>query len=132
MVNLLLFIVLAIPRIEGAEHLWMNGLYVALCILFVFPFIVYVGASGEVKGKYSSKICKFLGDISYPIYIIHYPLIYMFVAWVSNNHITLKQSFPVAILILVAAASIAYGCVKLHDEPVRRWLTKRFMSKPAR
>lgn len=128
--SLLLILVLSIPRIGGAEHVWMNGLYVALCIVFVFPFIVYVGASGEVKGKYSSRICKFLGDISYPIYITHYPLIYMFTAWVSNNHITLKQSFPVAILLLVASIGIAYGCVKLYDEPVRKLLTKRLMSKP--
>ncbi|MDP4276005.1 MAG: acyltransferase [Bacteroidota bacterium] len=125
--SLLLVIVLSIPRIGGTEHLWMNGLYVALCIIFVFPLIVYVGASGQVKGRYSSKVCKFLGDISYPIYITHYPLIYLFVAWVSNNHITLSQSLPVAFLVLISAIALAYGCVKLYDEPVRRWLTSKLM-----
>ena len=32
-------------------------------------------------------VCKFLGDISYPIYITHYPLVYTYTAWVCNNKI---------------------------------------------
>ena len=74
--SLILLIILAMPRV-GGDKLWINGLYDSLCIIFVFPFIVYLGASGNVKGKYSSKLCSFLGDISYPIYIVHYPFIYM-------------------------------------------------------
>lgn len=40
---LLVAIVLLMPRIGGADHLWMNGLYEAFCIIFVFPLIVISG-----------------------------------------------------------------------------------------
>ncbi|HSR39013.1 MAG TPA: acyltransferase, partial [Phnomibacter sp.] len=71
--SLLLIVFFSIPRLGGHEHLWMNGLYDALVIILVFPVVVYMGASGRVMGDgWVSKLCKFLGDISYPIYITHY------------------------------------------------------------
>jgi peptidoglycan/LPS O-acetylase OafA/YrhL len=129
--SLLLIIVLSIPRIGGAENLWMNGLYDSLSIIFVFPLIVYLGASGEVMGKFSSKTCRFLGDISYPIYLVHYPLIYIYSAWAVDNKdtITTSQILLAASLVLVSSIAIAYISLKLFDIPVRKWLTKRFMTK---
>ena len=95
--SLLLLVVLAMPRIGGSEHLWMNGLYESLSIVFVFPFIIYLGASGELKGSFAKRICTFLGEISYPIYITHYPLIYIYTAWVRDNKIPLSKSYPFAL-----------------------------------
>ena len=45
----------------------------AVCILICFPLIVAIGAGSSVTGSKSSAINKFLGEISYPIYITHYP-----------------------------------------------------------
>ncbi|HVM88241.1 MAG TPA: acyltransferase [Puia sp.] len=138
--SLLLIIVLSIPRIGGTDHLWMNGLYDSLCIVFAFPFIVYLGASGEIKGKFSLQLSKFLGDISYPLYIIHYPFIYMYVAWVANHKdFLMNPSFKThALLMLVSflvfgiSVTLAYACAHLYDVPIRKWLTKRFMSSAAK
>ncbi len=127
--SLMIIIFLAIPRIGGSEHLWINGLYDSLTVIFIFPLIVYFGASGDVKGKYASKICKFLGDISYPIYITHYPLIYLYTAWVSDNKVPFSKAWPVSLLVIFSAIVIAYACLKLYDEPVRKWLAKRFLTK---
>ena len=33
-----------------------------------------------------------------------------------------------AVTVPVAALAIAYACLKLYDEPVRRWLSRRFLS----
>jgi peptidoglycan/LPS O-acetylase OafA/YrhL len=130
--SLLLIVVFSIPRIGGTEHLWLNGLYDAVTIIFIFPLIVYLGASGEVKGNFSTKLSRFLGDISYPLYITHYPFIYMFMAWVAHHQVGLSQAIPMALLVLVFSIALAYACVKLYDVPVRKWLTKRFMNVPAR
>jgi peptidoglycan/LPS O-acetylase OafA/YrhL len=138
--SLLLITVLAIPRIGGKEHLWMNGLYDSLSVVLVFPFIVYLGASGEVKGKFASKLTRFLGDISYPLYIIHYPFIYLFTAWVVNNESYLEGPSPnvpivvtlMATLVVVSSIAVAYACVRFYDVPVRKWLTKRLMGNPAK
>ncbi len=125
--SLLLIVVLSVPRIGGSEHIWMNGLYVALVIIVAFPMIVYMGASGKVESKLGTKISRFLGDISYPLYIIHYPFIYLFMAWVAKYQLTLTSSIPLAISVLVFVILLAYGIFKLYDVPVRNWLTNRFM-----
>jgi len=127
--SLLIVLILSFPRIGGAEHLWMNGLYDSLSIIILFPLIVYLGASGEIKGKFTSKISKFLGDISYPIYITHYPLIYIYTAWVVDNKVPLSRALPVGLVVLLGSIAIAYTCLKLYDEPVRKWLGKRFLAK---
>jgi peptidoglycan/LPS O-acetylase OafA/YrhL len=122
--TVLLAVVFFMPRFGDQEHFWMNGIYEAIVILFVFPLIVYMGASGEVRGKYSSKICKFLGDISYPVYIVNYPIVYLWVGYLSrNNHPTFAESYWGVILVFVSVIVLSYVSLKLYDEPVRKWLS---------
>jgi len=118
---------LAVPRIGGAEHLWMNGLYDTICFAVFFPIIVYLGASGKTTDKYTSRICNFLGDISYPLYMVHYPFIYLYYAWVKNNHLTFFESFPGAAGVVIGSIVLAYICLKWYDAPVRKYLTNRFL-----
>ena len=121
--SLVLALVLYMPRIGGADHVWLNGIYEAVCIILVFPLLVYVGASGMGQTQTESRLCKFLGDISYPLYLVHYPLVYFYVAWISNNKgVTLAQVWPYAVLILLGGIALAYASLKWYDEPVRRWL----------
>ena len=124
--SLLVAIVLLMPRIGGADHVWMNGLYESFCIIIVFPLIVYIGASGITHNQTEEKICKFLGDLSYPLYMTHYVLVYFYVAWVSNHSgITLSEAWPYALLTFSGAILLAYASLKLYDEPVRKWLRKK-------
>jgi peptidoglycan/LPS O-acetylase OafA/YrhL len=126
--SLLVIIVLSVPRIGGNTHLWMNGLYDSLTIIFVFPLIIYLGASGDLHGGYARRICKFLGDISYPVYITHYPLIYIYTGWVYDHHPSFRQAFPVASLVFILSILLAWAFLKFYDEPVRLWLKRRFLS----
>jgi len=124
--SVLVAMVLYMPRIGGADHLWMNGIYESVCILVVFPLTVYLGASGEVHSEIERRICKFLGDISYPLYLVHYPLVYFYVAWISNHKgVTIIQAWPYALAILIGAIVLAYISLKCYDEPVRKWLRKK-------
>ena len=127
--SLLIVLALSIPRIGSTDTLWMNGIYESLTIIFIFPLIVYLGASGEVKGKFATRLCKFLGDISYPIYITHYPLIYIYTGWVSTTKIPLREAYPVGLLVLISSIILAYACLKFYDEPVRQWLTRKELRK---
>jgi peptidoglycan/LPS O-acetylase OafA/YrhL len=129
--SLLVVIILTMPRIGGSQYVWANGLYDSLSIIFIFPWIVYLGASGKVEGKYTTKICTFLGDISYPLYITHYPLIYIYTAWVNDNKIPFQQAWPLALLLLFLSIVTSFACLKLYDTPVRKWLVKRFIKTPS-
>ncbi|MDO7846205.1 acyltransferase [Hymenobacter sp. M29] len=125
--SLLVVGVLAMPRIGSPAHPWQNGLYDALSILLVFPGIIFLGASGAVRSAPAQRLCRFLGDISYPIYITHYPLIYTYTAWVAAHKVPLRDGWPVAALVFLAAVAIAYACLKWYDEPVRAWLKKKVL-----
>ncbi len=129
--SLMVVAVLAFPRVGGSEQLWANGLYDSLSIIILFPLIVYVGASGSIKGKTAGLACRFLGDISYPLYIIHYPLIYVFTAWALDNKVPMKDAWAEGLLVLLASVAIAYASLKWYDIPVRKWLMKRYVQRKA-
>ncbi|GAA6765199.1 acyltransferase [Flavobacterium sp. CGRL1] len=127
--SILITIVLALPRFGDENSLWMNGLYESFSIIFIFPLIVAIGAGGQIKSAFSAKICKLLGDISYPIYITHYPLIYWYTAWVVDNKVSIQDGYVLGIGVLIATIVIAYLCLKLYDEPVRNWLQNKFQKR---
>jgi len=120
---------LAVPRIGGAEHIWMNGIYDTMCSVVFFPLLVFLGASGKSTDKYTTQICKFLGDISYPLYMVHYPFIYLYYGWVKNENLTFQESLPGAAGVVIGSIILAYICLKLYDVPVRKYLTNRFLKK---
>lgn len=126
--SLLLLALLFIPRVGGHEHLWWNGLYDSLTIIIAFPLIVYLGASGEAKENISSRVSNFLGEISYPIYIIHYPFIYLFMAWVEKYKPTTNEAIVGGVVVLATSIFLAWLCARFYDLPVRNWLTQRFMN----
>lgn len=129
-IGALLFVLFAaVPRLGGAERLWLNGLYDTLCCVVIFPLIVWLGASGTTTDRVTKRICKFLGDISYPLYMVHYPFIYLYYAWVKNNNLTFGESLPGAAALVVGSVVLAYLCLRFYDLPVRRWLTDRFLKK---
>lgn len=125
--SLSVVVLLVIPRVGDGESLWMNGLYDTVCFAFLFPLLVYLGASGKTTDKHTTRVCKFLGDISYPLYMVHYPFIYLYYAWVKNESLTFVQSLPGALALVIGNILLAYLCLKLYDEPVRKYLAKHFL-----
>ncbi|RRD92616.1 acyltransferase [Bacteroides heparinolyticus] len=126
----LLVALLSMPYIEGMQPVCRNGIYEAFCIIAVFPVLVLLGASGTTTDSKSTRICKFLGEISYPLYIVHYPFMYLFYAWlIKNGLFTFGQTWQVALCVYAWNILVAYLCLKLYDEPVRKYLAKRFSDR---
>ena len=127
--SLLIAVILVMPRIGGMDKMWMNGIYESIVILFLFPLIVSMGAGSSVSGR-SVSVCKFFGEISYPLYITHYPLVYVQVAWVRNHpDASLGTSILVSVSIYTLAILLAYASLKLYDIPVREWLKRHWLMK---
>lgn len=124
--TILLGTFLAVPHIGGMEQPWMNGLYDSFCILVVFPCIVYMAASEQKNDRNTVRISQFLGDISYPVYMVHYPFMYLFYAWVWDNHVPYIEALPVAFGVIVVSIAVAYLCMRFYDLPLRRWLAVYF------
>jgi peptidoglycan/LPS O-acetylase OafA/YrhL len=116
--SLLLVLLFCLPTFK------FNGIYEAACIIIAFPLIVAMGAGGRINGRWA-RICKFSGAISYPIYILHYPFIYIYTEWIYLKKPATTQIFFVASGLLVFFIILAYAGLKLYDEPVRGWLKKK-------
>ena len=126
-----LAVLFTMPHLGGADRLWINGLYESVCAIMIFPALVWLGASGKTTDKVTSTVCKFLGDISYPLYVVHYPLMYLFYWWLwsGEEKIPFSQAWPVAIVVIIASVILAYLCLRFYDIPLRKWLASRFINK---
>lgn len=86
------------------------------------------GAGSPLKGRKTTALCKFLGLISYPLYITHYPMIYVQMNWAARHaDAPLGTHIWVAVSIFIASIAIAYASVKVYDLPVRAWLSTKFL-----
>lgn len=122
LLTLLLLIVFMLPVFS---NLTINGLYEALVVIIVFPFIIVAGAGSDINGTIK-KLCHFCGRISYPIYITHYPFIYIYGHWVAEKKPSLQYSMMVAGGLLIWFILLAYLSVRFYDEPIRAWLNARY------
>ena len=119
----LLLIIFHVPYIHSDGALSLNGMFEAACIIAVFPLVVWYAASGKTTDIASTRICRFLGDISYPLYIVHYPIMYAFYMWlIKTRQYTLYETWPAALAAVTASIILAWLCLKLYDMPVRKWL----------
>jgi peptidoglycan/LPS O-acetylase OafA/YrhL len=96
--------------------------------MVIFPIIVCIAASGHTTDLLSKRVCYWLGDLSYPLYAIHYPVMYVFYAWlIRNEHYHFSEVVPQALLTIGVSILIALLCLKVYDIPVRKWLSRKFI-----
>lgn len=122
-----LIAVTTIPYVGAPEVSVLNGVYESVCVIFVFPLIVWLGASGKTTDALSSNVCNFLGKISYPIYLIHYPAIYYLFYLEINQHVTFSDIWSGIVAMFFGFILVAWLVQKVYDMPVRRFLTKKFV-----
>jgi peptidoglycan/LPS O-acetylase OafA/YrhL len=123
---LMLAIILA-PDMGG-----FNLYYGLLSIWLLVPLIVYVGA---FRSSISSPFVLLLGELSYPMYLVHFPVVRIFTFAGRQLGLTEHPVLMVLIQVLVSAV-LGYVVWRFYDVPVRNWLTalskKRSASVTAR
>lgn len=120
-------ILVAMPFVGNPESLWQNALYDTVCILLLFPAILWIGASDAHTGRRPSAVTRFMGDISYPLYAVHYPSMYLFFAWIWAEGLALADVWWMSLVLFAFNIILAYVLLKVYDEPVRSWLSKKYV-----
>jgi peptidoglycan/LPS O-acetylase OafA/YrhL len=99
---------------------WPSGLD-AIVILIVWPAALVLGRTDPVRGEPSTWALGWIGALSYPLYILHYPVIR---ATAHVEHV-LKLGSRVSMIVGMGTSIIAAAaCLKLFDEPARRQLSR--------
>lgn len=101
-----------------------NWLAEALVVIGVYPLLIALGAGTLVSTRFK-KICVWLGNVSYPLYMTHYALI-----WFFFNYYTAHKPQPLELFFIITLGTLvmigfAYLVMRLYDLPIRSYLTKR-------
>lgn len=104
-----------------------NGLMEAGFVILIFPLVLLMGAGTPAVEGWAGRLCRFTGLLSYPLYIIHYPLIYLFGHWAWSTHPAMDRLVPVAVGLFFLEIAIATVLLYAYDLPVRAWLTRKYI-----
>ena len=119
-----LVLLLGIPFMGNKDA---ETIYQLVCIFSFFPTIIWYGARGIVTG-WRQRAVSFLGRLSYPLYAVHFPFVYLFITWVERSGYTytgLSQPWGAALVTIAASVLTAILCLLLYDEPLRKRLSNK-------
>ena len=118
-IGLLLLLSFLIPYSDKTN--WITE---PLIVLIYYPFLVALGAGAGVAPSLA-PLCKFSGELSYPLYMVHYPFIWLFLSYFEVEKPTTNQLgiiVPVATTLLII---FAYLIMNFVDIPIRIYLKNR-------
>lgn len=101
-----------------------NWLSEAMVVLIYFPLLVSLGAGSVLPAQWK-KICLFSGNISYPLYMTHYAVIWIFGNYYTNRKPPLSELPYIIIPGIILIVALAYLVMRFYDIPVRKWLAKK-------
>jgi peptidoglycan/LPS O-acetylase OafA/YrhL len=93
------------------------------CVFLVFPGLVYLGATAQARYPRAGIL---LGDASYALYMIHFPLVIALAKRLIHAGLTADRLAEAAFI--AATAVLAVFIARLLDEPLRGWLWRRVES----
>lgn len=108
----------------------IRGFYPMLIIFCVAPWLVTFGSTIRCTSAIDIKVARFLGWLSYPVYLIHYPIGQAVFTFFGKPN----QTATVPLLVTCAVTFVsAIILTKVVEEPIRAFLTRRFVGRsPAR
>ncbi len=118
-VGLLLLLAFLVPYRDNLNHITEP-----LLVIFYFPFLVALGAGAQLRTQLK-KACKFMGELSYPLYMVHYPFLWVFYSYIETHKTSLrhlKMMVPVFTILLIV---LAYLILVFVDAPVRKYFKER-------
>lgn len=106
-----------------------RGIYELICVLLIFPIIILIGA-GSSSLDDSNIVCKFLGDISYPLFASHYPTLLILKDLAQKEKNKKMFNYVISIIgMIILVTFIAYSIVTLLEIPIRKWLSNKFLKR---
>jgi len=88
-------------------------------VLIIFPLLVLAAFRYELPDAWRAP-ARFFGDLSYPLYAVHLPLVYFM------SHFAKQSSLPAPVVAATEIALlllVAHYVARWYDVPVRHWLT---------
>ncbi len=101
-----------------------NWVVESLIVLVYFPLLIALGAGSALSGSLQ-KVCIFMGNISYPLYMTHYAGIWLFGNYfITHNppHENLPWIIGIGTILMVF---FAWLVMIFYDMPLRNYLNRK-------
>ncbi|WP_442680339.1 acyltransferase family protein [Sphingomonas sp. ASY06-1R] len=115
-----LTIAMLLPIWPEAGGIKWNGLYEAALIILLFPAVIVAGAHSDA-GRGMMRLCQISGRLSFPLYITHYPFMYIYMNWIFSGP-SMSAILVVATAALLFVLAFAWLAFEYWDKPIRAWL----------
>jgi peptidoglycan/LPS O-acetylase OafA/YrhL len=126
--SLAMLAAIAAPTLPVVGGVKLNGLYEALVVVLLFPAILIAGRHSE-PGRGMLWLCKASGRISYPIYITHFPFLYVWMNFVAKGQASRSELILIGTALVPFLIAVAWAAYAWWDVPIRArlgaWLRGR-------
>jgi peptidoglycan/LPS O-acetylase OafA/YrhL len=108
-----------------------SGIYDAAAVIICFPAILCLATLAPAAASLD-RIWSALGALSYPLYVLHFPIVVVVSNVAHQNHLHGSMLYMAAIGTFAAAIGVSVVAYNIYDLPFRRALTKRFVAPTVR
>lgn len=101
------------------------------CVFAILPLIVWLASTAQF-GARGQRSAAWSGDLSYPLYALHYPLLRVATVVSAPFHLEVAGRIAMVMttaLLIVVLSAFAYA---LYDIPIRKWLSARLKGRSRR
>lgn len=118
--SLVLVVAFSAPVLPVIGGVACNGVYQAACVLLLFPALIVAGCHSG-GGPRVQRLCAFAGNLSFPLYITHYPFVYVYMNWVASRPAGNDGGVTAAVALLLYVFTLAFAVAAQHywDAPIR-------------
>lgn len=117
--SLLLALALVMPYAGGG---WFRE---AAVIVVYFPLLVALGAGAKVSPPVE-RLCRFSGDLSYPLYMTHYTVIWIWGDFADKHKLATAGLAKPVFCGVIAMVTFAWVVMRTYDTPVRAYLKSKW------
>ncbi|MCD4487342.1 acyltransferase [Chromobacterium vaccinii] len=92
--------------------------------VIIAPLAIYVLSQVKINNNFKRIMCSAFGEISYPVYIIHFPIFRLLYP------ILKRLASPIIVIVIISLTTIAIsGLLVQVDCIVRKYLNKKILSR---
>jgi len=96
----------------------------AFAAIILMPALVAVASGAKVSGI-AARVCGTLGMLSYGVYALHVPVLYLLRFFMQAAGVSLPYDFMEVFVVAASAGLIAAAATRFYDSPLRKLLSGR-------